>query len=154
MRKHFTLLLTNKINRALRARPDREHTFRIWVDPIPSRCEKADEAVAVIANNVLGQVFGNIRPVDKVITRNSKETPTIQLCDLLLGAVMDAWQQDAKSEPKKKIRQFIAEHLGWENLKADTHPDERKFNIWYFYDPVLGEREVETREVNLKYPII
>ena len=152
-RKHFTMLLTSKIQQALKARPNRDHTFRIWVDPIASRYEKADEAVEVISNNVLGQVFGDVRPVDKVITRDSKDTPTIQMCDLLLGAVMEAWQQKVRSEPKIQIQKSIAERLGWPNLHADTFPKERKFNIWYFHDPTLGPREVETRKVDLLYPL-
>ncbi len=44
-RKHFTMLLTDKIRRCLRAYPKRKQTFRIWVDPIHSRYAKADEAV-------------------------------------------------------------------------------------------------------------
>lgn len=152
-RKHFTMLLTSKIRQFMRLQPSREHTFRIWVDPIASRYKKADEAVEVISNNVLGQVFETIRPVDKVITRDSKDTPTIQLCDLLLGAVMDAWQQKAASEAKLAVQNSIATCLGWPDLRGDTFPKERKFNIWYFYDEQLGLREIETRFVNLKYPL-
>lgn len=152
-RKHFTMLLTNKIHKVMKAHPKRDHTFRIWVDPIASRYKKADEAVEVISNNVLGQVFENLRPVDTVVTRNSKDTPTIQICDLLLGAVMDAWQEKATSSPKKAIQASIAERLGWQDLRADTLPKERKFNIWYFHDSTLGPREVSTREVDLMYPL-
>jgi hypothetical protein len=152
-RKHFTMLLTSKIQQVLKVRPHREHTFRIWVDPIASRYAKADEAVEVISNNVLGQVFGDLRPVDTVITRDSKDTPTIQVCDLLLGAVMDAWQQQSRAETKATIQQSIADRLGWPDLRADTFPAERKFNIWYFYDPTLGPREVKSRAVNLMYPL-
>src|SRR5713101_4125975 len=36
-RKHFTMLLTDKIRRCLRAYPKRKQTFRIWVDPLPVR---------------------------------------------------------------------------------------------------------------------
>jgi hypothetical protein len=152
-RKHFNMLLTTKIKHCIKSHPGREFTFRIWVDPIASRYRKADEAVKVIANNVLAQALGSVRPVDSVITRDSKATPTIQICDLLLGAVMDAWQQNSSSEVKAKLQQRIAHHLGWNDLQADTFPTERKFNIWYFYDPTLGPREVQTRDVNLKYPL-
>ena len=75
-----------------------------------------------------------MRPVDKVITRDSKDTPSIQLCDFLLGAVMDAWQEEASSREKKKLQKLIALYLGWPDLRADTRPIERKFNIWYFHD--------------------
>ena len=129
-RKHFTELLINKIKRCIRAHPDRAYTFKIWVDPIASRYKKADEAVEVISNNVLVRAVGTLRPVDKVITRDSKNTPSIQLCDLLLGAVMEAWQQRSTSEPKQILQKYIAEQLGWTNLRADTRPEERKFNIW------------------------
>ena len=152
-RKHFTMLLATKIRYCMKAHPGREHTFRIWVDPIASRYKKADEAVEVISNNVLAQALGSVRPVDSVITRDSKDTPTIQMCDFFLGAVMDAWQQRSNSEVKAKLQQWIAHHLGWPDLKADTYPLERKFNIWYFYDSELGPREVQTRKVKLKYPL-
>ena len=152
-RKHFTMLIANKIDKCMKAHPKREHTFRVWVDPIASSYEKADEAVEVIANNILAQAFGKIRLVDKVITKDSKDTETIQICDLLLGAVMDAWQQKANSRAKLAIQQCISEHLGWADLRADTKPNERKFNIWYFYDETLGTREVVTREIKLKHPL-
>ncbi len=152
-RIHFTKLLTNKIRRCKNTHRDREQTFRIWVDPIHSRYAKADEAVEVIANNVLAKVFGKARPVDKVMTHDSKETPSIMLCDLLLGAVMDAWQQKAESDAKKDLAGWIARHLGWGDLHSDTHPDERKFNVWVFYDPTRGPRAVKTRAVKLVHPL-
>lgn len=152
-RKHFTMFLARKIRQCVEARLGRDHTFRIWVDPIASRYRKAHEAVEVISNNVLAKALGSVRPVDKVIVRDSKETPAIQLCDLLLGAVMDAWQQRSTSGPKAELKDWIAHHLGWEDLQADTRPDERKFNIWYFHSPPTEPREAEMREVKLKYPL-
>ena len=151
-RKHFTMLLTNKMRKALRRFPNREHEFRVYVDPIASRYEKADEAVEVISNNILNKEFRGRKPVKSVITRNSKETPAIQLCDLLLGAVMETWQQKAANETKASVRRTIAEHLGWPDLNADTFVKERKFNVWYFFDPPREQRRVTSREVNLKYP--
>lgn len=151
-RKHFTMLLTNKMKKALRRFPNREHEFRVYVDPIASRYDKADEAVEVISNNVLNQEFRGRKPVKSVITRDSKDTPAIQLCDLLLGAVMETWQQKATNQTKSAVRQLIAEHLGWPNLDADTFVKERKCNIWYFFDPPREERRVASREVHLKYP--
>lgn len=102
---------------------------------------------------MLGKALGALRPVDKVLTRDSKETPSIMLCDLLLGAVMAAWQQKVESKAQLEIIQFIADHLGWTDLKADTWKIERKFNVWFFYDPSLGPRSATTREVKLKYPL-
>lgn len=89
--------------------------------------------------------------MDRVFTRDSKETPTIQLCDLLLGAVHAAWEDDARSEAKLQLLEWIAYHLGWKDLKADTRPTERKFNVWVFYDPTLGPRRAKTRPVTLVY---
>lgn len=153
-RKHFTMLLTNKIKRSLKANPHREQTFRIWVDPIASSYKKADEAVEVIANNVLRKVFGERRPVDKVITCDSRERESIQLCDLLLGAVVGAWRQDATASAKVALSGHIAEHLGWTDLHADTLTTERKFNIWYFHDPTSpGPRDAKTRRVKLLHPL-
>ena len=153
-RKHFTMLLTNKIQRCLRAYPNRKQTFRIWVDPIHSSYAKADEAVEVIANNVLAQVFGKARPVDSVFTHDSKLTPSIGLCDVLLGAVMETWQHKAHREAKHELRRWIAEHLGWPDLVHDTFKDEVKFNVWYFFDPIRQrERTAKSREVTLKYAL-
>ena len=37
--------------------------------------------------------------------------------------------------------------------KADTRPEEWKFNVWYFFDPTAGRpREITSRAVNLKVP--
>jgi hypothetical protein len=152
-RKHFNMLLTKKIKRFNEAQPERQHTFRIWVDPIASSYQKAHEAVEVIANNVLRVPFGGIRAVDKVFVRDSAATPSIQLCDLLLGAVMEAWQGAATSIGKVALQKKIASYLGWPDLRADTKPHERKFNIWYFYDTRDSEREPETRDVILRHQL-
>jgi hypothetical protein len=149
-RKHFTMLLTNKIRRRLKLAPQRPQTFRVWVDPIASRYARADEAVHVISNNVLKKVFREHRPVDRVITKDSKSTPSIQLCDLLLGATMEAWQQKAKNPAKLQVAEWIAHHLGWPDLRADTYNGERKFNIWFFHDKSMP-RGCTTRRVKLKY---
>jgi len=151
-RKHYTMLLTAKMRDVLDRFPNREHEFRVYVDQIASRYAKADEAMEVITNNVLNQRFRNSSPVTSVMTRDSKDTPAIQLCDLLLGAIMENWQQRATNSTKKAIRKTIARYIGWQNLDSDTRPTERKFNIWYFFDPVRESRKVKTREVSLVYP--
>ena len=150
-RKHYTELLTNKMRRVCRRHRGRDIEFRIYVDPIASSYDKADEVIEIISNRTLQRESGTL-PVEFVITRDSKDTPTIQLCDLLLGAVMEAWQRKATSQPKQVISEAIADYLGWPDLAADTLPQERKFNIWYFYDETQGARKVETRRVTLKYP--
>lgn len=123
------------------------------MDPLPSRYAKADEAAFKIVGHTLRRDLG-IAPLKSLITRNSREAPGIQLADLLIGAVMSQWQQRATAEPKLAVRKLIAAHLGWEDLAADTHVKEWKFNIWYFYDPTANlEREVMTRPLRLKVPM-
>jgi hypothetical protein len=155
-RKFFTKLLTCKIANALRARPDRDQTFRVWVDPIASRYPKADEVVEIVANHVLKRDVRTARGrtmVDGVIGHDSKNTLTIQLCDVLLGAVAATWQKEPVVGAKLELQRFIATHLGWNDLRSDTLPYERKFNIWMFYDPMRSARRVGTRQVRLRYPI-
>jgi len=151
-RKHYTMLLTAKMREVLQRFPNREHEFRVYVDQIASRYAKADEAMQVITNNVLNQRFRKLSPVTSVVTRDSKETPAIQLCDLLLGAVMERWQGKATNSTKKAIRKTIAHHIGWPDLNWDTRPTERKFNIWYFHDPTRETRSQQSREITLVYP--
>ncbi|MFM5879784.1 DUF3800 domain-containing protein [Aeromonas sanarellii] len=152
-RKHFNLLLHSKIKAVVKAHPNRDCQFRVVVDPIASRYKKADEASHVIVNNQVNQSTSISDIIDSYTTKDSKESAQIQLCDLLLGAVMAAWQKKSTSEGKAQILSTISAHLGWSDLEADTSPAERKFNIWYFYDPTLGLREVKTRVVRLKHPL-
>jgi hypothetical protein len=94
-----------------------------------------------------------MRPVDSVIVRDSKETPSIQMCDVLLGAVAAAWEGVVRAEAKLDLQQWIAYHLGWPDLKADTRPGERKFNVWMFHDPTKGSRRATTRDVRHVFPL-
>lgn len=49
---------------------------------------------------------------------------------------------------------WLAEHLGWKELRHDTLGAEWKFNFWHFYDPVAGgPRHARTEEVQLKHPL-
>lgn len=132
-RKHFTMLLANKIKAMLRTRR-RDQEFRVWVAPLASRYEKAEEAVEVITANIVAELTGR-KPVVIVTKRAASETPGIQLCDLLLGAVIGAWNPDVLNREKQMLQQQIAGHLGWSDLHADTFNTDRKFNIWKFYDP-------------------
>jgi hypothetical protein len=109
--------------------------------------------VETISNNVLAKALGSLRPVDSVLTHDSKETPSIMLCDLLLGAVMAAWQGKVEAPAKLALMRWIAEHLGWRDLRADTWKQERKFNVWFFHDRTLGPRTAVTREVVLRYSL-
>jgi uncharacterized protein DUF3800 len=126
--------LTNKIQRCLHLFPDREQTFRIWIDPIPSSYRKADEALHIIANNALHKVRG-VKPIDRVIERDSKKSPSIELCDVLLGGVLSAWEQNITSRYKLAVQARIAQNVGWPDLRHDTWPSQRKLNVWLFQDP-------------------
>lgn len=160
MRKHFTMLLTNKMSRCRARHRGRPAVFHVWCDPIHSREKKAAEVMGIISNHVLDRALAkelrsdvkSLRTVDSVVVRDSKDTVQIQLADLLLGAVLDGWRRNATSQAKLELRRFIASHLGWDDLGFDTKPAERKFNVWHFYDPTRGPRDIETRDVHLKYP--
>ena len=80
------------------------------------------------------------KPVKSVLTRDSAATPSIQLCDLLLGAVMETWQQDNTNSTREAVRDCIASYLGWPALDSDTFKEERKFNIWYYLDRTREKR--------------
>ncbi|KPZ70095.1 DUF3800 domain-containing protein [Shewanella intestini] len=153
MRKHFTKLISTKIIAVKKAHPNRECEFRVEVDPLPSRYKKADEAFHKIANSMLKKEFGGSALIKTVVTKDSKESEHIQIADFLLGAVMSAFQGKASSPAKLAVATNIALYLGWKDLKHDTWGTERKFNIWYFFDPRAGEREVTTENVKLKYPL-
>ena len=134
-RKHFTMLLAKKIKRF--ARPGK--VYRIRVDPIHSRYAKADEAAETILKNIMANAPGlQSSTIHSLRTVDSKNTPGIQLSDLLLGAVMAARHRDVTSEPKLSLIHRIAERLGWDALDADTYPSATKFNIWRFWDPTSG----------------
>ncbi len=147
-RKHFVMLLANKIRRALARHPSRTE-FHVWVDPIASRYRKADEAVEVITNRIVRKVSAQTSPTIKVTTRDSHSTRAIQLCDLLLGAVMNAWQGEATAEGKVMVQKRIAEHIGWDDLRADTFKTAAKFNIWRFCNPNQRPSDVSSRPLRL-----
>ncbi|QYJ98342.1 DUF3800 domain-containing protein [Shewanella alkalitolerans] len=153
MRKHFTKLIEVKVKAIQKAHPNRVCEFRVEVDPLPSRYQKADEAFHKVANNMLRNDFGGKLPITSVVTKDSKDSEHIQIADFILGAVMSAFQGKASSPAKLKVASNIASYLGWDSLGYDTKPTERKFNVWYFYDKRQGAREVETKDVNLRYPL-
>lgn len=140
-RKHFTMLLANKIKRF--AAPGKHYMIR--ADPIHSSYSKADEAAEVILRNIVEQVplLRGGDTIDSVRTVDSKSSPGVQLSDLLLGAVLEARHGDAESSAKKLVIARIASHLGWNDLHADTMPHIKKFNIWRFWDPTSGTKRPE-----------
>jgi Protein of unknown function (DUF3800) len=140
-RKHFTNLLANKIKRF--AAPGKH--YRIRVDPIHSRYAKADEAAEIILQNIMENApsLKGQHVIESVVTVDSKQSPGVQLADLLVGAVMAARRGEATSSPKIAIQRQIAKHLGWSDLNADTMPHSKKFNIWRFWDPTSGKPRPE-----------
>jgi hypothetical protein len=147
-RKHFVMLLANKIRRAVKRHPARR-IFHIWVDPIASYHKRADEAVEIITGRVLTKVGLNPPPTIKVTTHDSHERRAIQLCDLLLGAVMAGWQQDIEAEGKTLLQRHIADRLGWTDLRADTFETAAKFNVWFFCNPKDRPSDVVSRELGV-----
>jgi hypothetical protein len=106
-RKHFTMFLENKIKRVSEKFSNRENTYRVWVDPIHSRYDKAHEVVEKILGHELIKIVHNNNSIKYVEEKSSRETPQIQLCDFLLGAVMDAWQERANSIYKHQTQRHI-----------------------------------------------
>ncbi|MCB9492579.1 MAG: DUF3800 domain-containing protein [Dehalococcoidia bacterium] len=153
-RKHMTQFLANKVAHCVRTHRGQATEFRVYADhPFAgSGYGKAHEAAEVIGNNLVGRVLGELRPIDRVLVCDSKERPGIQLCDVLLGAVMDAWNRGATQDAKPELRRHIASQLGWDDLDSDTMPGERKFNVWYMCDP-REPRSVETRPIALARPL-
>ncbi len=145
--KHFCALLSMKLRRF--ASPDK--VYRLRVDPLPSPYAKADEAALIITNHTVQKKLG-LRPVDSIRTCDSRRTAGIQLCDVLTGAVLDAWNAEAQTPAKHAVRDEIAACLGWETLRHDTYPDEWKFNVCYFRSGG-GQREAESLDVDLRYPM-
>ncbi len=150
--KHFTMLLQRKIRDCMRAHRNRPQTFRVWLDPMHSAYPKAAEVAEIITRVIVSRQHANAS-LESVVERVSDSTESIQVCDLLLGAVMSAWEKDATAQAKLEIQKRIASHLGWEDLCADTWPRERKFNVWLFFDSEKGKRQSLTRPVVLKRPL-
>lgn len=148
--KHFTMLLRNKIGYFAEGGGK---LYRIRIDPLPWRYGKSDEVVHKILNSQLKAEFGHPL-VHDIVACESKTTVGIQVTDVLLGAVMGAWQEDVVAEHKLSVMGWIAEHLGWQDLRHDTLRDEWKFNVWHFFDPPSGKRRRATSiPVMLKYPM-
>lgn len=149
-RKNFSSLLTCKIAQFARGFPEKR--YRIHVDPIKSSYGKADEAARIITGHSVRQRIG-MDCIDSLRTRDSKDSLGIQLSDLFIGAILSPWQRnDIQDSAKLAVRNSVAEHLGWRDLKACTFPtgnNEWKFNIWYLENP--RKREAPARRLNLMH---
>lgn len=144
--RQFTMLLTQKMHNMPVVAPKVQHKFRVWVDPIPTKNKKIGETIQAISGNWLMKLRAGLKtsPVLGVHMKDSKETAQIQLCDLLLGAVTDTWNEKSSNPGKAELKRHIAERMKWNDLRADTYPTALKFNIWY-YLPRNARREVEVR---------
>lgn len=61
---------------------------------------------------------------------------------------MDDVCGQSTSDHKSEVRQRIAKHMEWPDLKLGTHRASVKFNLWHFWNPRDGsEREVPARPV-------
>jgi len=147
-RKHMTMLLTNKIKRAMRKHGAGQE-FKVWTAPIDSYYAKADEAVQVVAGNVVAKLtYG--KPHIRVSTRPRASAPVIQLCELLLNTVTSAWVERGPKRVHEGLQHGVADHLGWPDLRADTYTTARKFNVWKFHDPAKEPmRSAETRKTKV-----
>jgi hypothetical protein len=151
LQKHFAMLIKKKVEYFSKGYVDK--AYHVRVDPLPVRYKKADEAAKKILDSTFKKELG-ITPIKTLITRDSKQSPGIQLADALLGATLFDWQGQGSAPHKRNVARSIAAHLGWTDTKADTRPEASKFNIWSFHDPTGGlPRTIETRSVQLKYPM-
>lgn len=87
------MLLRTQIVRCLRAHNDRKQTVRVYVDPIHSSYGKAVEVLEKITRAVVHRSFPEVT-IEGAFERHSKQTPIIHPCDVLLGAVMSAWDRE------------------------------------------------------------
>jgi hypothetical protein len=90
---------------------DLKSYLNVWLD---SRCVDIEKPV--------------VRSVEAV---DSKESPEVQLADVLLGAVGYAWEGYQRSEAKVELIRYIENHFEWE-LHRKTPMLSKTINIWPF----------------------
>jgi hypothetical protein len=160
-RKHFTQLLSNKIARVKAVHQGRKIEVRVYVDKLPSPYSKASEVMQIIGSRMvdkltpLGDFAEGVDSINSLTECDSHDYLGIQLADLLLGAVVDSWNQRSTNPYKGKLKSRIASHLGWRDLRSDTIPAERKFNVWRLTDQIRKgqKRPTKTRTVVLRKPL-
>ncbi len=145
-RKNLCNFLVNKARIPAKRQPSEDHQVHVWADEIPSRYAKTAEALDIIGNRKLAR-YRSPAVALKVFEHDSKAMPIIQLCDLLLGAVV----QSAKPSRgyKADLQTLIARQLGWEHLWNGTYQSQTKFNIWHLHDHGKKGRKVRARQVKL-----
>jgi hypothetical protein len=96
-----------------------------------------------------------VKNIEAITECDSKEFEGIQLCDVLLGAVVDTWNEGSTSDHKAALKTHIASYLGWSDIRSDTRPSERKFNVWWLTDQTHPDqqRPIQTRNVRLVHPL-
>lgn len=160
-RKHFTQFLSNKIARMKDVHRRRRLEVRVYVDKLPTGYSKAGEAMEIISNRTVNKLTPlanfaeKINTIDSLTECDSHDYLGIQVSDLLLGAVVDTWNDRSTNEYKAKLKKRMAWHIGWTDLRSDTIPVERKFNVWRLTDQVRKNqiRPVKTRSVQLRKPL-
>lgn len=124
----YTFLLRHILNRV-------RDTAEIFIDDRSDSYGKQHEVVETIGNRMLSklQSSGRLASVRKV---DSKETPGIQVADLITGAILAGHNLHLKPgfrvHPGKELALArVAQMLGWSRLCYDTYP-EPQFNVWHF----------------------
>jgi hypothetical protein len=145
------MLLTDNTRRCAQAHKGYGNHFRVWIDPIASRYAKADEATSIIGAHILSNEPG--AKLDSVVTHDSKSTPSIQLCDLLLGGVMEAWQDNTQRQEKKEIGSWVASHLVGVTCTLTLGFTNASLISGTSWTGGSERRSVETRSNKLFYPL-
>ena len=156
--KHFCEFIANKLSTFGQGSPDKIYHLRI--DPFPSRYDRTDEKLHRIINAMAQRQLGFAPIISTQTVQSSKASAGVQLADLLLGAVMSAWQprNTATSMPKRALQGFVAAHIGWPDLRSDTLPMSRdplawKFNIWLFCGHPDNREEKTDRKLRFRFEV-
>jgi hypothetical protein len=124
----YTFLLRHILNRV-------KDTAEIFIDDRSDSYDKQHEVVETIGNRMLSklQSSGRLASIKKA---DSKETPGIQVADLITGAIVAGHNLHLNPgfrmhHGKGVALARVAQSLGWDRLCYDTYP-EPQFNVWHF----------------------
>jgi len=120
----------NQIEERLRAEPEQPQPFRVWLDAQSMGYENRKAALDAVESNVFRSVLGFHRAEDKVINHRTASTVSLQVCGLLLRAVLAAWRNEAQVPARKRFSDRLADRLGWGDLKSASRPGETKFSVY------------------------